>query len=178
MKVCRELQLPRAAQQTPGCSPVLRWCSGMLCSAVIPAQHPGQSQSSTRLGCAGRAGQGRAEPCAGCDGEHPEHCPASTPSIFLLLLGHILTHKEQTKPNFPCFLSHYGNFPCSSLVLFSLRCEHSQKQVSSSKLDELNYWKFTKGKGNKDLKHLLDFSLPPISSLFIQIIIKQAEGCN
>lgn len=96
---------------------------------------------------------------------------------FLFTFSHTMC-KKQTMPNFPCFSSHYWNFSCSSLILISLRYEHSQKQASSSKLDRLNYWKFTKGKGNKDLKHLLDFSLPQISSLFIQIIKKQAEGCN
>lgn len=116
--------------------------------------------------------------------EHPisytAHCLAFRQSIFLLLFVHIHTQKanKQIKPNFPCFSSHYWNFPCSSLILCSLRYAHSQQQVSSSKLGKLNYCKFTKGKGNKDLKHLVDFSLPEISSLFILIIIKQAEGCN
>lgn len=113
--------------------------------------------------------------------EHPisctAHCHAFRQSIFLLLFVHIHTQKanKQTKPIFPCFSSHYWNFPCSSLILFSLRYEYSQQQVSSSKLGKLNYWKFTKGKGNKDLKHLVDFSLPQISSLFILIIIKQQK---
>lgn len=109
------------------------------------------------------------------------HCSLScfqTINIPSDFCSHSHTKSKQTKSNFICFSSHYWNFPCSSLILFSLRYEHSQQQVSSSKLDKLNYWKFTKGKGNKDLKHLVDIFLPQISSLFIQIIIKQAEGCN
>lgn len=152
----------------------------------IPASAPVRvTESSTSLVSApGRALEGKipySPPWH--DGEHTDHTTDSSIhwllsdnqySFCFFFFFHILTCKKQTKTIFPCFSSNYWTFPYSSLILFSLRYEHSQKQVSSRKLDKLNYWKFTKGKGNKDLKHFLDFSLPQISSLFIQIIIKQA----
>lgn len=106
-------------------------------------------------------------------------CLAFHQSILPLLFVNVHT-KMQTN-------TQSQNVPASHLVtgiflaarsFHSLRYERSQQQVSRSKWGELNYWKFTKGKGNKDLKHLMDCSRPQISSLFILIIIKQAEGCN
>lgn len=157
MAVCREthsnsLKLPQHrlqdATRLPSAGMVIQ---GSIALLEMPALAPVRvTVSSMRLVSApGRAVGGTilySPPGAGawCDGEHTDHttdtsepptpftahCLAFRQSIFLLLFVHILSHtkSKQTKPNFPCFSSHYWNFPCSSLVLFSLRYEHSRSR--------------------------------------------------